>query len=644
MKFKVLIISIITFIIVATAFISYPIFLKKYMIYQANQKGWQLQLNQAKLTNSFDLKLSGIKAFKDGITITSPSFQIKFSSLKPKTIYVNEGNVDIKDVKNIQNDKNINTHPDNKSPIKIIVNNLTISSNVCGLLTMRNTTLIKSGIQISVHSDKITGRCFGFEGEIDALGLSNHELFINEITATQKSISTEKKTFKKSNFEINMYGINKLGINSLKINTNTASLNALKISATKINDDLGTVDKIKFISMIISSDSLESPVEIHNGDIAIGKTKSDSLSILANAEKISMKNAALSHEKLDSKHISISSAIFPDHELESLIMTDDVTIGINYQKTNYTKFSASLNETDCDKLINAIPSGMIEQISDFKFAGKIAAKLSIDTSPPKPKVKISLKNGCRITKAPTSMSVSNFKTKFKRIVPGIDKKPIEIDSGPYSKWWTPLNAITPCLPKAVMITEDAGFEHHNGFIIAAIENSIAMNIESGKFIRGGSTISMQLAKNLWLSRTKTISRKLQEFFLTTYLEQSMTKNEIMELYLNMIELGPGIYGVAQAAHEYFDKSPMSLSLGECLFLSSILPAPRQPHFNVDGILYKQWANYLQTLMRLMYERRYITEDELKLGLTEEIRKGGSKMNSEPQLSVTDEGISPDSWQ
>jgi membrane peptidoglycan carboxypeptidase len=286
---------------------------------------------------------------------------------------------------------------------------------------------------------------------------------------------------------------------------------------------------------------------------------------------------------------------------------------------------------------------MVDKLSDFKFNGNIYARLSVDTSPPKPKVKITLQNGCRIVKEPSSMSVSNFRKMFTRIVQDVNGKPIEIESGPGSKWWVPLNAIPRYMPKAVMTTEDAGFEHHNGFIIQAIENSIAMDIESGKFTRGGSTISMQLAKNLWLSRTKTISRKLQEFFLTTYLEQSMTKNEIMELYLNIVELGPGVYGIGQAANEYFNKSAASLTLGECLFLASILPAPKQPKFNADGLLYKQWADYLRTLMKLMASKEYISEDELNSGLTEQIKKGGSENESEPPIQLKETGVNPNSW-
>lgn len=643
MRNKLITTFILIFLVIST-WISYPIFLKKYIIYKASQKGWQLQLNQAKLTHLLDLKLSGITASRKGITADIKSAWIELDLFEPKFLHIEGGSIRIQNIENVKNVK-VNNE---ESKLNIEANNLNITSNICGGVSAQGVFVKRINNEITAQINEIKGKCFEFYGIAKSVNLFEKKLDIKSITAEyQHTIYTKTNEKLQSKININTDLINNIIIHDITINVNNTSLIASNISVIRITrdpSDSQTITGIRFESSTISNDSLESPIEAHNGNIIIEKTKSDEFTIQAGIGKISLKNKALSQNELATKTIAIVSTLSLNHELKSTILTEGAEINTYFKKTDHIEFVAELKETDCNKLINAIPPGMIEQISDFKFAGKIAAKINIDTSPPKPKVKISLKNGCRILKAPASMNVSNFKTKFKRIVPGIDKKPTEIDSGPYSKWWTPLNAITPCLPKAVMVTEDAGFEHHNGFIIAAIENSIVMNIESGKFVRGGSTISMQLAKNLWLSRTKTLSRKLQEFFLTTYLEQSMTKNEIMELYLNMVELGPGIYGVAQASHEYFDKSPISLTLGECLFLSSILPAPRQPRFNVDGILYKQWASYLQTLMKLMYEREYITEDELKIGLTEEIRKGGSKMNSDPQLSITEEGVSPDSWQ
>ena len=111
---------------------------------------------------------------------------------------------------------------------------------------------------------------------------------------------------------------------------------------------------------------------------------------------------------------------------------------------------------------------------------------------------------------------------------------------------------------AVLTTEDGAFYKHHGFNHAAIRNSAAANLKARRFVRGASTITMQLAKNLFLSREKTLSRKIEEVILTDYLEQAFRKDDMMELYLNVIEFGPDVYGVTQAAEYYFGRKPEEL--------------------------------------------------------------------------------------
>ena len=123
----------------------------------------------------------------------------------------------------------------------------------------------------------------------------------------------------------------------------------------------------------------------------------------------------------------------------------------------------------------------------------------------------------------------------------------------------PLSAISKFMEVAVLTTEDGGFHRHHGFDHEAIRNSIRENLRRRKFVRGASTISMQLAKNLYLDRGKNLSRKLQEAVLTMYLEQELTKEQILELYLNVVEFGPLIYGIGPAARYYFDASAPPIS-------------------------------------------------------------------------------------
>ena len=128
---------------------------------------------------------------------------------------------------------------------------------------------------------------------------------------------------------------------------------------------------------------------------------------------------------------------------------------------------------------------------------------------------------------------------------------------------------------------------------------------------------MQLAKNLFLVREKTLSRKLEEVVLTDYLEQVFTKDELMELYLNVIEFGPNVYGIGPAAYHYFGRSPSELNLAECLFLSSVLPAPLRYHYLRDqGQLSDSWQRTIQHLMAIAKKSGLISEEELEEGKTE----------------------------
>jgi membrane peptidoglycan carboxypeptidase len=200
-----------------------------------------------------------------------------------------------------------------------------------------------------------------------------------------------------------------------------------------------------------------------------------------------------------------------------------------------------------------------------------------------------------------------------------------------------------------LICEDGGFLRHHGFDRQAIENSIKENVKAGRFVRGASTISMQLAKNLYLSFDKTLSRKLQEAVLTTLLEQELSKEEMMELYLNVIEYGPGIYGITAAAEHYFKTTPAALSLGQALYLASVLPSPTRHHFTEAGPVSDGWKRYLQKLMRIAVKIGRISEAEYEAALEEEIqfgvpaagRAGGMFLPETPILDPANFGELPD---
>lgn len=148
-------------------------------------------------------------------------------------------------------------------------------------------------------------------------------------------------------------------------------------------------------------------------------------------------------------------------------------------------------------------------------------------------------------------------------------------SGPFFHEWVPLARISPSLPRAVIAAEDDKFYEHNGYNWEAIKKAAIYDWKKKKFARGASTITQQLARNLYLSKSKNPFRKLKEFLIALKLERELSKNRILEIYLNVVEWGPGVFG-AEAASQYYFKHPASkLSAGESAFLASILPNPKK---------------------------------------------------------------------
>ena len=139
--------------------------------------------------------------------------------------------------------------------------------------------------------------------------------------------------------------------------------------------------------------------------------------------------------------------------------------------------------------------------------------------------------------------------------------------------WVPLGQVSQNLIKAVLIGEDDKFWHHEGFDYQAIERAIEKNIMAKKFKMGGSTISQQLAKNLYLSPSKNPVRKIKEAILTWRLEKTLSKRRILELYVNVAEWGDGIFGIGQAARHYYGVSAAKLTARQASKLAAILPNP-----------------------------------------------------------------------
>lgn len=149
----------------------------------------------------------------------------------------------------------------------------------------------------------------------------------------------------------------------------------------------------------------------------------------------------------------------------------------------------------------------------------------------------------------------------------------EVSVCPKEARYVKLGQISKHLRNAILISEDAGFYGHDGFDMNEIMESFARNWKEGAYKRGGSTISQQLVKNVFLNPEKTIERKVKEAILTRRLEASFTKDEIFEKYLNVVQFGKSLFGVAAASQYYFQKTASDLTPLESAFVALLLPNP-----------------------------------------------------------------------
>ncbi len=176
-----------------------------------------------------------------------------------------------------------------------------------------------------------------------------------------------------------------------------------------------------------------------------------------------------------------------------------------------------------------------------------------------------------------------------------------------------LTEIPDYLKNAIMTSEDGQFLYHNGFVPDAIRLSIITNIKEKRFARGGSTISMQLVKNVFLNRNKNITRKIEEMLITWIIESKrlVSKERMLEVYLNIIETGPMTYGVNEAAHFYFKKDVSKLTLAESIYIASIVPRPKlfKYSFDKEGNLREYLTSYYSLVSGKMLNRGWITQEE-----------------------------------
>ncbi len=243
----------------------------------------------------------------------------------------------------------------------------------------------------------------------------------------------------------------------------------------------------------------------------------------------------------------------------------------------HVELHARLAPTSCDDAVGAIPNDLLAEAAGFSWDGSMSGRLDLEVAMDDLEdtvLEVDITNGCRFQTVPAVADLRRVRATFVHRVQEPDGSVFEMATGPGTPGWTPMAQISPYVVHAIVGHEDGGFFGHEGFAVYAIRDALKRNLREGRYVVGASTISMQLAKNLFLHREKTLARKVQEVLLTWWLESALSKEEILELYLNIIEYGPGVYGITAAAQHYFGRTPAELSPAESVYLACVLPNPK----------------------------------------------------------------------
>lgn len=290
-------------------------------------------------------------------------------------------------------------------------------------------------------------------------------------------------------------------------------------------------------------------------------------------------------------------------------------IGLCYRNDSIIDLSFKSGNHKWHELIESLPKGLFSNISGMKLNGDFQYSLWVNLNKNNPdSLRVEPKlfsEGFYIQSyGNTNFSTLNDTFTHKVYNNGLFIRSISIGDG---KEYVNLDKISPFLHWAVVTSEDGSFYNHRGFDLDGIRYAMACNIKEKRFARGGSTISQQLIKNLYLNRSKNITRKFEEFLIVWMIENNaiVSKNRMLEIYLNIIEWGPNVYGVKEACHYYFNKKPSEINLQEALFLSYIIPRPTKFKwlFENENHLKPFMLNSFELISQKMLKRGYITEND-----------------------------------
>ena len=267
----------------------------------------------------------------------------------------------------------------------------------------------------------------------------------------------------------------------------------------------------------------------------------------------------------------------------------------------------------CQRVLDAIPKEMAPYMGGYRLKGMFDADVqlaidwaNLDATTLDGHVGI---RGCHVVDEPGD-SPRRLLEEFQHYVEVDKGEWMSFQVGPSNPDYVPFDQISPYLVKSIMSTEDSAFYFHHGFITSEFHTALVNDLKANGFKYGASSITMQMVKNVLLYREKTLARKLQELFLTWHVENTLAKDRILEIYFNVIEFGPGLYGIGPAAQHYFGKPAKDLNPVEAAFFSTILPAPKERYKQYcAGTLTKWTQAKIERILAIELKRDRLTQAE-----------------------------------
>jgi len=517
-------------------------------------------------------------------------------------------------------------------------------SNYLFLLSHRKDSLSDKSIEYENKAvSKISKRHALYRLIKAMFGLTTAKYHINDLTFSytdssySASISTKKFESSKNGFESRL---------ELVENGNTGYIHITGVNDKKHSSILLNISSIggkKLIPILdhkfgldLSFDTLSVKVEAR--ELSYNDIK---LNLLASVKALEVYSPRLSDQtvKLNRGGLNFDVSVNQDYyqiDSSSSISLDEIKakLYIKYipRPERNLLFKLSTEKFKAQQLFDALPEGLFTNLRGLKANGVMGYSLDLKVNLDNPdsvylKPKLTIKDFYILQYGARNFTALNDTFSHEVYDEGQYIRTIHLGSN--NKNYRNLSQISPLIVDAIITSEDGGFFSSNGFDIDALKYAISENIKQKRFARGGSTITMQLIKNLYLNKNKNLFRKAEEYMIVWLIEgqRIVSKERMLEIYLNIIEWGPNIYGINEACRYYFDKDPKDVTLDEAIYLASIIPRPKKVKwlFERDGSLKSFMEQDFNFVATKMVQRGMISQDQFNtltynVNLSEQAKK------------------------